>query len=129
MGAVRRILTIIRREMTMALQRLEKLHWTGWCERMTPELLGKWAEIEVASRDYGVQLEARWLPVVGVAYDPHDDLLEILLDGLDHLIPHPREMYVDLGPAGVESLGIVDQAGTWQIVSLRDPLKLPPPEL
>ena len=113
----------------MTLQRLEKSDWTALCEALTPELLGKWAEIEVASREFGVHVETRWLPVMRVAYDPRDDLLEIMLDGLDHMVLHPREFYVDLGSAGIESLGIVDEAGTWQIVSLRDPLMLPPPHM
>jgi Family of unknown function (DUF5335) len=112
----------------MAMQRLEKSYWPGFCDMLTPELLGKWAEIEVASREFGVQLEARWRPVIGVAYDPHDDLLEIVLDGVDHMIFHPRELYVDFGPGGVESLGVVDDGGVWRIVSLRDPPRLPAPD-
>ena len=111
----------------MALQRLEKSHWTALVEVLTRELLGKRAEIEVASREFGVLREARWLPVLGVVYDPGDDLLEIVLDGLDHMILHPRELYMDFGRGGVESLGILDEGGTWQIVLLRDPLMLPAP--
>lgn len=64
---------------------------------------------------------------MGVTYDPSDDLLEIVLDGLDHMILHPRELYVDFGRGGVESLGIVDEMGSWQIVVFRDPLMLPAP--
>lgn len=111
----------------MAPQRLERSYWMGLAELLTAELLGKRAEIEIASRELGVQLEARWLPVMGVVYDPADDLLEIVLDGLDHIILHPRELYVDFGRSGVESLGIVDAAGSWQIVMFRDPMMLPAP--
>src|SRR5262245_39281101 len=57
----------------MALQRLERAYWTSLCELLTAELLGKWAEIRIASYDLGVQLETRFLPVMGVTYDAHDD--------------------------------------------------------
>jgi hypothetical protein len=53
-------------------------------------------------------MEARCLPVHRAAYDSRNDVLEILLEGPDHFVPHPRELYVDCGPGGVDSLGILD---------------------
>jgi hypothetical protein len=35
---------------------------------------------------------AEWPPLRGVAYDPKDDVLEVALEGIDHLIEHPREI-------------------------------------
>ena len=60
-------------------------------------LEGKRAEIEVVSLRLGDQVEAEWLPLLGIAYDPNDDIVEIALEGLDHLIPNPREIYVEKG--------------------------------
>jgi hypothetical protein len=34
-----------------------------------------------------------WL--LGISYDPKDDIIEIALEGVDHLIPKPREVYVE----------------------------------
>ncbi len=109
----------------MTLQKLDREQWSEFCHRMSNGLTGKRAEIEIASPDMGVQIEARWLPLIGVAYDPKSDIIEIVLEGLDHMVFHPREFYVDYGVAGIESLGIVDHNSVWQIVLLRDPLKLP----
>ena len=53
--------------------------------------------------------------------------LKIMLDGVDHLVFQPLEMYLDLGFGGVQSLGILDKDNAWQIVQLRDPLMLPRP--
>ena len=53
-------------------------------------------------------------------------MIEIALDGLDHMVNRPRELYVDVGPGGMISLEIVDGGGVRQIVRLRDPLMLPP---
>jgi hypothetical protein len=42
-----------------------------------------------------------------ITIDPNGDLLEIALDGLDHLIHRPREIYVEDGP-GLTAVVIVD---------------------
>ena len=112
----------------MTLRRIDKSQWTGFCTLLTTELLGKRAEIEIASAEFGLQIEARWLPVIGLTYDSRHDMFEITLDGLDHMIHHPLELYAEFGSGGVESLAIVDM-NAWQIVMLRDPLMLPPPTL
>ena len=111
----------------MTLRKVEKTQWSAFCERVSGGLVGKRAEIEIASLALGAQVEARWLPVIGLAYDHHSDMFEILLDGVDHLVSHPREFYVEYGPSGIESLGIVDDSRAWQIILLRDPLLLPAP--
>jgi|SwirhisoilCB3_FD_contig_31_6391496_length_672_multi_6_in_0_out_0_1 hypothetical protein len=110
----------------MTTRRLDKAEWRVFLDRMSKGLAGKRAEIEVASLGQGAQIAAEWLPLLGVAYDPKDDLLEVALDGFDHLIHHPREVYVDEGGAGLATLEIVDGDGARQIVKFRDPLMLPP---
>jgi hypothetical protein len=72
-------------------------------------------------------VEAEWLPLLGLAYDPNDDIVEVALEGLDHMIPKPRELYIDNGIGSLSSLEIIDADGVKQIVKLRDPLMLPPP--
>ena len=57
----------------------------------------KAAEIEVASLSLGDQVEAEWLPLHGITYDPNDDLVEVALEGLDHMIRKPREIYPRTG--------------------------------
>ena len=110
----------------MSLRRIDKPQWTTFCELLSTQLPGKRAEIEVASLEIGVQIEARWLPILGVTYDSRMDAFEITLDGLDHMIFHPLEVYAEFGLAGIESLAIVER-NAWQIVVLRTPLLLPPP--
>jgi hypothetical protein len=72
-------------------------------------------------------LQAHWLPVIGIAYDPAKDEMKSMLDGVDHLVFHPMEMYLDLGFGGVQSPGILDKDNAWQIVQLRDPLMVARP--
>jgi hypothetical protein len=111
----------------MQSQKFERSEFIGVCAAVSSGLRGKRAEIEVISRTDGILIEARWLPLIGIAYDPVQDALRIMLDGLDHLVFQPREMYLDFGVGGFRSLGILDQRSVWQIVSLRDPPMLPRP--
>jgi hypothetical protein len=79
----------------------------------------------VASHQIGSQVEVRRLPLVGMSYDPKDDVLELLVGELCHLIRAPREFYVDEPPLGIVCLQIIDADGIQDIVTLREPLMLP----
>jgi hypothetical protein len=114
-------------ELIMTVQKLEKGQWRSFFDRLSKGLDGKQAEIEIASLNLGTQVEAEWLPLLGIVYDPRTDMIEVALDGLDHMIPKPREIYIDNGAQTLMSLEIVDAEGVKQIVKLRDPLMLPPP--
>ena len=111
----------------MTIRKLEKSKWHAFFDGLSKMLEGKRAEIEVASLALGDQIEAEWLPLLGLAYDPKDDLFEVTLDGVDHMIRKPREIYLDDDVRGLMSIEIVDAEGTRQIVKLRDPLMLPAP--
>jgi hypothetical protein len=110
----------------MAMLAVPPTEWRGFFDRLSKALLGKRAEIEVASLDLGDQIVAEWLPLIGITYDSRDDLLDVALDGTDHLIRHPREVMVEEGPSGVTSIAVVDADGARQIVRLKEPVPLPP---
>ena len=111
----------------MSVRKLEKTAWHSFCDHVSKSVIGKRAEVQVASTKIGSQVEAQWLPLLGLVYDPKDDLIEIALEGLDHMIRHPQEFYVDESPAGLVNFEIIDGDGTRNIVTLRDPIMLPPP--
>jgi Family of unknown function (DUF5335) len=113
----------------MATRKLDKAAWRGFSDRVSKALVGKRAEIEVASLALGDQVEAEWLPLLGITYDPKDDIFEVALDGgVDHIITAPRALYVDEdAPGALVNLEIVDGEDVRHIIVLRDPLMLPPP--
>src|SRR5262245_4794352 len=111
----------------MTTRKLDKKEWHAFFDGVTTTLEGKQAEIEVASLRLGNQVQAEWLPLIGITYDPEDDIVEVALEGLDHLIPKPREIYVEDGTEGIAALEIIDADDVRQIVKLRDPLMLPAP--
>jgi hypothetical protein len=108
-------------------RQLEKSQWRAYFDRMSKALVGKRAEIEVASLKLGDQTAAEWLPLLGISYDPKNDLIKIALDGVDHLIHKAREVYVEENGLELSSLEVVDAEGARQIVVLRGPLMLPAP--
>jgi hypothetical protein len=111
----------------MTVRKLENAEWHGYFDRVSKPLPGKRAELGVVSLALGDQIEAEWVPMLGIVYDPKDNMLEIALDGLDHLISEPREIYVDEGAGGLIRFEAIDGAGVRHIVQLREPLTLPPP--
>lgn len=111
----------------MSISKIEKPDWQEYCDRLSKTLVGTNAEIEVDSLDIGHQVEAKWLPFLGIVYEPKKDTIEILLEGLDHIIHHPGELYVDHDAIGLTSLEVVTDDDVRQIVQLRHPIMLAPP--
>lgn len=109
----------------MATVKLDKAAWQRTFDQMSKsELVGKQVEIEVTGLNIGDQIEQEWIQLLGITYDPKSDLIEILVEGLDHLIRKPREVWVDHGPAGLVSMEVIDADDVRQIIRLRDPLML-----
>jgi hypothetical protein len=107
------------------LRAVPKKSWGSLFDGISHELLGKRAEIAVSSLDLGDQVIAEWVPLLGFTYDSADDLLDIALDGSNHLIRHPREIAVEDAGGSVASVAVVDSEGTKQVVRLKEPLALP----
>lgn len=108
-------------------RKLEKTEWQSFLQRVSKELTGKRAEIEVLSAKLGDQIEAEWVALLGVAYDPKSDIIEVALDGLDHMITKPQELYAEEAAGHLVNLEVVDAAGVHQIVRFKDPLMLSAP--
>jgi hypothetical protein len=109
-------------------EKLEKSIWRPYFDAVSKVLSGKRAEIEVAALDLGDQIQAKWLPLLGITYDPKGDLIEVALEGVDHLIPQPLEVWVETEGLDLSSIEVIDANGVRQIVMLHDSLMLPAPE-
>jgi hypothetical protein len=53
-----------REEMLMAIRKLGKAEWQRYFDRISKAVIGKRAEIEIASLALGDQIEAEWLPLL-----------------------------------------------------------------
>lgn len=104
---------------------LPKEDWEGFFDRVSKVLEGEQAEIEVAGLDLGDQLETEWVQLLGITYDPRDDLVEVALAGVDHLIRHPKRVAVEEEGVLIRSVLVEDGDGHEHIIRLRAPLALP----
>jgi len=107
------------------MRTIPKPEWQSFFDSMADALTGKRVEIEAASLDVGDQIVAEWIPLIGISYDRHDDLVDVALGGLDHLIRHPSEIVVQEGPNGLETITVATTDGARQILRLKDPVMLP----
>lgn len=106
----------------MTISKIEKSEWRDYLNQMSKTILGKDVEIEVDSMAAGHQMESKWAPCLGIVYEPKSDMIEIVLEGLDHMINHPRELYVDNDADNLLSLEIIDEDDVRQIIKVRDPI-------
>ena len=104
---------------------LDKVQWQSYFDRMAKQLGASLVEIEVAGLGIGDQIEAEWVPLIGISYDPKDDVLEVAAEGIDHLIRQPREIAVEDGADGIRWLEVEDSDGNRQIIRFKSPLLLP----
>ena len=72
-------------------------------------------------------MEADSIPLTGISYDPKDDVLGVFAERMEHVISHPKEVYVDHEVEWVHGIEVVDAEGDRHIIVLKDPLKLPGP--
>lgn len=113
----------------MSFEVIEKSKWQTYFDVLSRTLEGKRVEIEVIGIDLGDQLQVEQLPLNGITYDPNDDSLYIYMEDVDrrveHMIPSPSAVYVELGNDGLSQVVVMDKDGHKQIVRFRAPLELP----
>jgi hypothetical protein len=110
----------------MALTQLAKPEWQDYFDGVSKVLGAKLVEIEVAGLGLGDQVEVNWLPLIGLSYDPRGDVLAVIVEGIEHNIQHPKQIYVEQDVEGLYSIEVVDTVEEHHILLLKDPLKLPP---
>jgi hypothetical protein len=108
------------------IRKLERTEWTGFFDRLSKRREGRYAAIEVASRDIGCQIQATAMLVQGIVYDRKSNLLELVGDRIDHVILEPQELYVDGVLDELSSIAVRDADGALQILTLRALRALPP---
>ena len=115
----------------MATRTIEKSDWEAYLNHVSKELGACLAEVEVAGLDIGDQIEADWVTLAGVSYDPKGDLVAMDLLSRDdknvgHLVHNPVELVVDEEAGGLAGLVVADGDGQRTILRLKKSLALPP---
>jgi hypothetical protein len=109
----------------MSVRKLDKSTWQAFFNSLSRVLQGARAEVDAMSLSIGSQVEADWLPLNGLTYDAKDDILEVAMDGLDHLIRQPDDIFIDEESGMLSSLEVVGRDKVSQIVKLKEPVRMP----
>lgn len=111
--------------------RIARTGWQAFFDAVESSVRGQRVEVEVVGLDIGDQIEAEWLPLDGLTYDPGDDTFYVAFDQpepTEHAVEHPREILVHTAPSGgVDQVIAVDDEGRRHIIRLRQPIALPAP--
>jgi hypothetical protein len=108
----------------MPVQKIDKSEWRAYCDRLSKALVGRLAKTSSASLVVNHEVVAEWVPLLGIAYEPQKDILDITLRDLDHRVRRPQTLYADEGPRGIAGLEIIDADGLRHSLTLSQPLKL-----
>lgn len=106
------------------MKSIPKEQWSDYCKVVTDALQGLRAEIEVGSLELGDQVQASSLPIIGLAYDHKDDLFEVALKGLDHLIRRPEQFFVEENSSGISAMLVIDYDLARHLIQFKRPLML-----
>jgi hypothetical protein len=109
------------------IRRLRKSEWRSYLDRIARAILGKRAAIEIRSPQFSNEIEAEWLPLLGISYDPKKDILEVAVTGLRHMIRKPQHLVVEENAGELATLEIIGEDGMSQIVRLREEAATPAP--
>jgi hypothetical protein len=84
-------------------------------------------DLEVLAGDLGDQFEAENSGIFGITYEPKEKSLEFELQGGDHRIMNPKEVWVAEEFDGfIKSIEVVMQDGTRQLMTVKRGAIVPP---
>jgi hypothetical protein len=105
-------------------RQLLRHEWKDYFDRFTRAHLATdgpgAATLELISPALGDQIEASAARLLGLTYDPKNQVFEVAMEDLDHLVFRPSEIWVlEDEPGLVSTIEIVDQDGTKEILYVR----------
>lgn len=108
----------------MNIKKLEPTDWQAYFDKfsknMSTEHRTDYAEIRILSEEIGSQKETSWLPLKGLTYDSRSEILEVLVENMDHMVLEPSEIYVDENEAGtINALEVIRRDGIKEIIEVR----------
>lgn len=97
--------------------------WKDYFDRFTKRHLRddrpETATVEYLSTELGGQVETEGAPLLGISYDPKSKALEVLLENVDHLVFHPREVWaIEEADGFLSGIEIVRDDGTKEVLTI-----------
>jgi hypothetical protein len=111
----------------MALTQLARSRWQDFFDAASRAAGAQQATVEVTGLQLGDQIAADHAVLTGITYEPKDDTLTVILEGLEHRIRQPTAIHVDMDVGALRSIEAVDAEGVHHIVQFSAALELPAP--
>ena len=104
---------------------LDKKDWDKELAKLWKILDGREVEVEVEALNLGDQIEAEHVPLKGLSYDPKDDVVQVWVGDIDHLIHHPQKiMVVYDADERLIAIDITDAEGEQHLISTKEPVEV-----
>lgn len=105
-------------------KKLPKEDWAPYFDAFTKKFLRdtnpEIADIRVLSPDLGAQEQTKHVRLQGITYDRKDNVFEVMLHRLDHLVFNPKEIWVTEEENGfISSIEVVRDDDTREIIELK----------
>ncbi len=109
----------------MDLRPIERENWQVYLDELSKAIQGNYVEIEIAGVGLGDQVEEAWVPLIGLSYDPKEDIMFVHMDECERIIHEPKELVALFDRNDrVNSLVIKDSQGNVNTVKFRAPVLL-----
>jgi len=104
--------------------KITKKQWQKYFDTFSRKFLKddqpEYVEIQIISKEIGVQPETQWTILKGITYDPKSDILEIQVENMEHNISHPEEIYVNEEENGwLTGMMVIQEGGEKNILDIR----------
>ncbi len=100
---------------------IQKDDWGAYFESLSGILSGKRMLVEIASPLIGDQIEANWAPLIGITYDHKDDLIDISLEHINHMIRSPKSVQIHHEKNNMAAIEIRDDGHERHILKFKEP--------
>lgn len=104
---------------------IPKENWQRFFDAFTKVVARRVTEIEVIALALGDQIEAEWVPLAGLSYDPHADTFYVFLEEAEaHAIANPRDIVARFTGQGLEQIALIGGDDVKHVIRLRDAVQL-----
>ena len=102
----------------MTTRKLESAEWQEYFDEVAKHLPSMRVGVSILGDDIGVQLETENSALLGMSYDPKDEIFEVATSNISHRVAKPKEIYVREEGGRLSSVEVIAQDDTKQIIEL-----------
>ncbi|RUM39744.1 MAG: hypothetical protein DSY57_00740 [Desulfobulbus sp.] len=108
----------------MAWKKLEESEYEAYFDKLSKAFTNEKVEIEVLAVSIGAQKQTRWIPLIGISYDPREKTIFIISEAIDHHIKRPQDVQIHETDAGIDTIQITGSDGYEHLLKLKNPVAL-----